>query len=153
MSRADTAAADRPRLTLLYDGACPLCLREVRFLRERDQRLHPSSPRLAFVDIDAANYNPADHGGISYRDAMGRIHAITGDGQVLRDVAVFRAAYRLIGLGWLYAPSGWPGLQQLSDGLYGLWARWRLALTGRPNLDQLCSCRRSPRSEALQDQP
>ena len=117
------------------------------------QRLHPSSPWLAFVDIDAANYNPADHGGISYRDAMGRIHAITGDGQVLRDVAVFRAAYRLIGLGWLYAPSGWPGLLQLSDGLYGLWARWRLALTGRPNLDQLCDCRCSPRSEALQDQP
>ena len=153
MSRTDTAAAECPRLTLLYDGACPLCLREVRFLQERDQRLHPSNPRLAFVDIDAADYNPADHGGISYRDAMGRIHAIAGDGQVLRDVAVFRAAYRLIGLGWLYAPSGWPGLQQLSDGLYGLWARRRLALTGRPDLDQLCDCRRSPRSEALQDQP
>ena len=149
----NTTTAPAPQLTLLYDGACPLCLREVRFLRQRDARLHGQAPRLAFVDVDAANYNPADHGGISYREAMGRIHALNAEGRVLTDVAVFRAAYRLIGLGWLYAPSGWPGLRQLSDGLYGLWARWRLAVTGRPSLDQLCSCRGSAGSEAMQDQP
>ena len=128
-------------LTLLYDGGCPLCLREVTFLRRRDQRLHPDAARLAFVDIDAADYNPNQHNGISYREAMGRIHAIQADGTVLRDVEVFRAAYRLIGLGWLYAPSAWPGLRQLADVAYGLWARWRLPLTRRPDLDQLCSCR------------
>jgi predicted DCC family thiol-disulfide oxidoreductase YuxK len=135
------------QLTLLYDGACPLCLREVAFLRRRDQRLHPQAPRLAFVDINAPDYAPADWGSISYRQAMGRIHALTADGTVLRDVAVFRAAYRLIGLGWLYSPSAWPGLRQLADGVYGLWARWRLPLTGRPNLDQLCSCRPQPLQE------
>ena len=129
------------QLTLLYDGGCPLCLREVSFLRRRDQRLHPGAERLAFVDIDAAGYNPDHHNGISYREAMGRIHAIQADGTVLRDVEVFRAAYRLIGLGWLYAPSAWPGARQLADAAYGLWARWRLPLTRRPDLDQLCSCR------------
>lgn len=128
-------------LTLLYDGGCPLCLREVTFLRRRDGRLHPGAPRLAFVDINAPGYDPAAHGGISYREAMGRIHAIAADGRVLRDVAVFREAYRLIGLGWLYAPSAWPLLQPLADGLYGLWARWRLPLTRRPSLDELCSCK------------
>ena len=138
-----------PELTLLYDGGCPLCLREVTFLQRRDQRLHPSAPRLAFVDINRADYSAAEHGGISYRAAMGRIHAIRADGLVLRDVAVFRAAYQLIGLGWLYAPTGWPVLQPLADGLYGLWARWRLPLTRRPNLDQLCSCR----SEQATDLP
>ena len=81
---------------------------------------------------------------------MALMHAragITADGTVLRDVAVFRAAYRLIGLGWLYAPSAWPGLRQLADGLYGLWAHWRLPLTGRPDLDQLCSCRPQPHQD------
>ena len=39
-------------LTLLYDGGCPLCLREVTFLRGRDARLHPGAPLLDFVDID-----------------------------------------------------------------------------------------------------
>jgi predicted DCC family thiol-disulfide oxidoreductase YuxK len=142
-------SAPSPRLTLLYDGGCPLCLREVTFLRGRDQRLHPGAARLAFVDIDASDYNPDQHHGISYRDAMGRIHAIQADGTVLRDVEVFRAAYRLIGLGWLYAPSGWPGVRQLADAAYGLWARWRLPLTRRPDLDQLCRCR----SEATAHHP
>lgn len=143
-----TAAANNqpmpPQLTLLYDGACPLCLREVSFLRRRDQRLNAQAPRLAFVDIDAADYDPAAHAGISYRQAMGRIHGLRADGVVLRDVAVFRAAYQQIGLGWLYAPTGWPGLEALADGLYGLWARWRLPLTGRPHLDALCRCRELP---------
>jgi predicted DCC family thiol-disulfide oxidoreductase YuxK len=128
-------------LTLLFDGGCPLCVREVTFLQRRDQRLHGVAPRLAFVDINRADYNPAEHSDISYRAAMGRIHAITAGGAVLRDVAVFRAAYQQVGLGWLYAPTAWPVLQPLVDGLYGIWARWRLPLTRRPSLDQLCSCR------------
>ena len=128
-------------LTLLYDGGCPLCLREVNFLRQRDEWLHSSSTRIAFVDINDEHYRPEQHQGISYREAMGRIHAIQGNGTVLKDVAVFREAYRLIGLGWLYAPTAWPVIGPLADWAYGLWAQWRLALTGRPNLDQLCYCR------------
>ena len=130
-----------PALTLLYDGGCPLCLREVKFLQRRDRALHPEAPRLAFVDIDVASYDPAAHGGVSYREAMGRIHAVGADGTVLQDLAVFRAAYELIGLGWIYAPTTWPLVGALAGWLYGLWAHWRLALTRRPNLDTLCACR------------
>lgn len=137
----DMRRAARPELTLLYDGGCPLCLREVTFLRQRDLSRNSHQPRLAFVDIDAADYDPACHSGISYREAMGRIHAIRADGSVVRDVAVFRSAYELIGLGWLYAPTSWPVIGPIADGLYKLWARWRLPLTRRPDLDQLCSCR------------
>ena len=128
-------------LTLLFDGGCPLCLREVHFLEQRDRRCNGASPRIAFVDVDAADYDPTSHGGISYREAMGRIHAIAADGSVLRDVAVFRRAYELIGLGWLYAPTRWPLIGPLADWAYGLWARWRLPLTRRPSLDQLCAAR------------
>jgi len=128
-----------PALTILYDGGCPLCLREVRFLQGRDRSRNGAAPRLAFVDIDAAEYNPAAWGGISYREAMGRIHGVGDDGTVLRDVAVFRRAYGLIGLGWLYAPTRWPVVGPLAEGAYGLWARLRLAITGRPSLGQLCA--------------
>jgi len=100
-------------LTLLYDGGCPLCLREVRFLERRDR----------------------------YREAMGRIHAVAADGTVLRDVTVFRRAYELVGLGWLYAPTRWPLIGPLADAAYGIWARWRLVLTRRPSLEQLCDAR------------
>jgi predicted DCC family thiol-disulfide oxidoreductase YuxK len=127
----------KPPLTLLYDGACPLCLREVEALRSRDQ----GRGRIVFVDIDAADYDPAAHAGISYREAMGRMHAIAADGRVIQDVAVFREAYRLVGLGWLYAPTSWPLVGLLVDGLYRLWAHWRLRLTGRPDLETVCAGR------------
>ncbi|QNG26492.1 thiol-disulfide oxidoreductase DCC family protein [Synechococcus sp. HK01-R] len=125
-----------PRLTLLFDGGCPLCVREVNFLRRRDRK-----ELIRFVDIDSPDYEPSLWGGITYRQAMSRIHAIEADGTVLKDVAVFRSAYRLIGLGWLYAPTNWPVIGPIVDGVYGLWASQRLKLTGRPDLDNLCGCR------------
>lgn len=144
-----SAAPDFPlhpmaELTLLFDGGCPLCLREVKILRRRDA----GQGRLAFVDVDDPAYDPAHYGGITYADAMGRMHALRSDGEVIRDVEVFRQAYGLVGLGWLYAPTRWPLLRPLVDALYGLWARWRLAVTGRPTLDTLCQgrCHRSTAS-------
>ena len=124
------------KLTLLFDGGCPLCQREVSFLRSRD-----SSNSISFVNIDAPDYNPELYGGISYRDAMGRIHAINSYGKVLKDVEVFREAYRLVGMGWVYAPTTWPFLGPLIDEVYRIWARWRLPFTRRPSLDQLCKIR------------
>ncbi len=123
--------------TLLYDGACPFCLREVSMLRRRDE----GRGRIHFVDIDAPSYNPAAYAGISYRDAMGRIHGLREDGTVLRDVAVFREAYRLVGLSWVYALTDWLPAGALADGVYRFWARWRLRFTGRPDIDSLCALR------------
>jgi predicted DCC family thiol-disulfide oxidoreductase YuxK len=134
-------------LTILYDGACPLCLREVSFLRKRDVRLHADDPRLAFVDIDDPGYDPAAWGSISYGQAMGRIHALASDGSVIRDVEVFRQAYALVGLGWLYGPSRWPLLRALVDGAYRLWAGLRLRFTGRPDLETLIARRTGDLSE------
>ena len=125
-----------PSLTLLYDGACPLCLREVTFLKRRD--LHG---KLAFVDIDQKDFDPAQWQGISYRDAMARIHAVRSDGEILKDVVVFREAYRCVGLGWIYAPTEWPLIGVLIDRIYALWASQRLRMTGRASLDQLCNCK------------
>lgn len=134
-------AGTSPALTLLYDGGCPLCVREVKLLERRDRLRHGERRQLAFVDIDRDDYDPEAFAGISYREAMGRIHAISSSGEVLRDVEVFRRAYALIGLGWLYAPSRWPLLRQLADAAYGLWAGSRLRLTRRPSLESLCQAR------------
>ena len=139
-AQAGTSHASTDTAPCVYfDGGCPLCVREVRFLESRDARHNAAARQLAFVDIDAPDYDPAAHGDIDYREAMGRIHALTADGSVLRDVAVFRRAYELIGLGWLYAPTRWPLLGPLADGLYQLWAAARLRLTRRPSLNQLCA--------------
>ncbi len=121
------------KLTLLFDGECPLCKREVSFLRSKD-----GSKFISFVDINSPSYKPEFFRDISYREAMGRIHAIKASGEVLKDVQVFREAYRIVGLGWIYAPTTWPVLGPIVDQLYEFWARRRLNLTNRPSLDQLC---------------
>lgn len=64
-----------------------------------------------------------------------RIHLLDAGGQVHVGMAVFRLAYRAVGLGWLVAPTGWPLLRPLFDRLYGCFARHRIGLGrrfGRP---------------------
>lgn len=118
------------KINLLYDGACPLCLREVNFLRKKDA----GRGLVAFTDIDADDYDPAAHGNVSFEAAMARIHAILPDGTVIQNVQVFRQVYTVLGIGWMYAPTQWPILGPAVDKLYDIWADWRLKLTGRPDL-------------------
>ncbi len=124
-------------IKLLYDGECPLCLREVRFLQKRDA----GRGRVAFVDIADLSYDPAEHGGIDYATAMGRIHALLPDGTIIRNVEVFRRVYEVLGMGWVYALTRLPLVGAIADWLYGLWANWRLRLTGRPDLETLLQAR------------
>jgi predicted DCC family thiol-disulfide oxidoreductase YuxK len=110
------------KIKLLYDGLCPLCLREVNFLTRKDA----GRGIVAFVDIAELTYNPADHGNIEFAEAMGRIHALLPDGTVIRDVEVFRRVYEYLGMGWIYAATQWPVVRPMVDALYRQWANWRL---------------------------
>jgi predicted DCC family thiol-disulfide oxidoreductase YuxK len=109
------------RIKLLYDGQCPLCLREVNFLKRRDN----GRGLVAFVDIAEDTYNPAENGGVDFETAMGRIHAVRADGTILQNVEVFRQIYDLLGLGWIYAVTKLPVIGPLVDRLYAIWADWR----------------------------
>jgi len=59
---------------------------------------------------------------------MGVIHGVFPDGRIVTKVAVFREAHRAIGLGWLLAPTAWPGLRWLTDSGYEWFARHRMAI-------------------------
>lgn len=118
------------QIKLLYDGDCPLCLREVNFLQRKDR----GRGLVAFEDIAAPGYDPAENGGVDFATAMGRIHAVLPDGSTVKNVEVFRRIYSILGIGWIYAATRWPLVGPLVDRLYDLWAERRLALTGRPDL-------------------
>ncbi|WP_026736121.1 thiol-disulfide oxidoreductase DCC family protein [Fischerella sp. PCC 9605] len=124
------AAPPSWKIKLLYDGQCPLCLREVNFLKNRDA----GRGLVAFVDIAADDYNPQAHGDVDYETAMGRIHAVLPDGTLVKNVEVFRRTYEALGMGWVYAATKLPVIDAIADFLYGIWADWRLFLTGRPDL-------------------
>ncbi len=121
------------QIELLYDGDCPLCVREVNFLKRRDA----GRGRVAFVDIAKDDYQPEEHGGVDFETAMGRIHAVLSDGTVIKNVEVFRRVYEILDMGWIYTATRWPLIGPTVDWLYGIWADWRLKLTGRSDLKTL----------------
>ncbi|EDX84463.1 conserved hypothetical protein [Synechococcus sp. PCC 7335] len=127
------------KLNLLYDGACPLCVREVNFLQKKDA----GRGIVKFTDIADLDYSPEENGGVDFETAMGRIHAVRADGTVVKNVAVFQEVYDALGIGWMYAPTKWPVIGPVIDKLYDIWADWRLAVTGRPALDQVIAERQA----------
>ncbi len=118
-------------IKLLYDGECPLCLREVNFLQKKDA----GRGKVAFVDIASDDYNPEENAGIDFETAMGRIHGILPDGTIIKNVEVFRRVYEALGMGWVYAITKLPILGAIANFIYGIWADLRLKLTGRPSLE------------------
>jgi predicted DCC family thiol-disulfide oxidoreductase YuxK len=111
---------------VLYDGDCPLCSREIRFLERRDRR----RGRIQFEDIAAPSFDPSRFG-LDARDLMARIHGVLPNGTVVQGVEVFRQAYTAVGLGWVMAPTRWPGINRLADLAYRIFAKNRLRWTRR----------------------
>jgi predicted DCC family thiol-disulfide oxidoreductase YuxK len=122
----ETQHTMNPEITFLYDGGCPLCLREVAMLR----RLDRGRGKLAFDDIAAPGFDAARYGA-AQADLMARIHGVLPDGTLVEGVEVFRRAYAAVGFGWLLAPTRWPLVRPLADAAYRWFARNRLRLTGR----------------------
>ncbi|XP_022135551.1 uncharacterized protein At5g50100, mitochondrial [Momordica charantia] len=135
------------KIKMLYDGDCPLCMREVNMLRERNRRYGT----IKFVDISSDDYTPEGNQGLDYKTVMGRIHAILADGTVVRDVEAFRRLYEQVGLGWVYAVTKYEPVATLADAIYGVWAKYRLQLTGRPPLEDILIARKKTKDEVCND--
>ena len=72
------------KLTILFDGGCPLCQREVDFLQSGNY-----AGRLWFIDINSSDLSFEVEHGITYKQAMERIHALKSDCSVVKDIKVF----------------------------------------------------------------
>ena len=110
------------RFKLLYGAQCPFCCLEARWLQHWNR-----NGRLAFEDISSPNFESSRYG-VTREDIMGVMHGVFPDGRIVRKVEAFRQAYRAVGLGWLLAPTGWPVLRRVFDGLYELFARYRVSI-------------------------
>eukprot|EP00466_Bigelowiella_natans_P000136 jgi/Bigna1/125436/aug1.1_g144 len=146
---SQVAAPPKWEVNLLYDSECPVCHAEAEFLRSHDPK-----GKILFTDISSPDYDPNDstNGGVSYEDAMERIHAVSSDGEIYQGVEVFRRTYNAIGLGWLFALSKAPLIGDFADGLYDTWAANRLRLTGRSDLaDQIKRRREMKKTQCTED--
>ena len=114
-------------LTVFYDGACPICAREMALMKRLDR-----TQRLTLLDFSLAGLNAAP-AGLAVTDLSTVIHAQWADGTVITGVEVFRAIWDAIGLGFLSRLSRLPLVAPLMVTAYGWFARNRLWLTGRSN--------------------
>ena len=110
------------RLTVWYDGACPLCIREIALIRRLDRRR-----AIEFVDVageDAAC--PIDRAVL-----LARFHALEG-GVLLSGAAAFAAMWRAVPL---LRPLGLAA--RLPGALWLLERAYRGFLRARPALKRL----------------
>lgn len=110
---------------VFFDGACPLCTKEIDFVRRLDKK-----GRLLFTDIASSEFDAASVGK-THDELMARIHGRMPDGTFVEGVEVFRRMYAAAGLGPLVALTRLPGVTQLLDVGYHWFAENRLRLTGR----------------------
>ena len=122
------------KFIFLFDGGCPLCLRETKFLKKKDVL-----NKINFVDIDSDNYNPVLYQDISYAQAMSNLHGILENGDIIKGLDVLSYSYKLVGLGWVYYPLKIDFLAPVMRLFYQLWARYRLKITNRSNIEKLCT--------------
>ena len=140
-TNTDVSTAPAPwRFKLLYDGECPICVRETRWLVARSK-----DGALALEDISRPNFDASKYG-VSQRELMDVLHGIFPDGRLVNRVAALREAYRAAGLGWMLAPSEWPVLRWFFDWGYSIFARYRIemgSILGRRCSNGTCTVKRS----------
>ena len=111
-----------PPLTVLYDGACPLCRREIGVYRG----LQANAP-VCFADIsDAAQPLPP---GTTREQLMARFHVRSRDGALLSGAQAFLALWAVLpGWRWLAQIGRLPGAAWAMERTYRVFLRWRPAL-------------------------
>lgn len=120
----DSSSA-RPALTVLYDGGCPLCRREIDLYRD----LQPLQTRASICYADLSNAELTLPAGTTRDQLMARFHVQRRDGELLSGALAFLALWSALpGWRWLALAGRLPGIAWLMERIYRLFLRCRPAL-------------------------
>ncbi|XP_061909265.1 uncharacterized protein LOC133653707 [Entelurus aequoreus] len=120
--------ASQSGVKVLYDGRCPICVKEIQVL----QFLQKNKPdKVDFVDISLPGYDGSKYNGVSYEAAMEEMHVIDENNEVHRGVPAFAVMYAAVGLDFLGRFMMLSPVRPLMDKAYAVFARNRLKWTGR----------------------
>jgi predicted DCC family thiol-disulfide oxidoreductase YuxK len=116
---------EHPPLTVLYDGACPLCRREISVYRGL-QPLNAETPGC-FADVSNADLPLPP--GTTREQLLARFHVRRPDGQLLSGAQAFLALWAALpGWRWLARLGRLPGMTWVMERSYRLFLRWRPTL-------------------------
>ncbi|WP_117232825.1 thiol-disulfide oxidoreductase DCC family protein [Vibrio maerlii] len=110
------------KLTLFYDGTCPLCVGEMRSLHRYD-----NTNQIRTVDIHSEEF--AEFPQIDPKQANLILHAIDSEGTLYLGLDAAHQAWGKLGRGWLYAPLRWKIIRPLADKIYLYFARNRYRIS------------------------
>ena len=79
-----------PRLTVFYDGACPLCRREIAFYRRRR-----GADRVDWVDVSRARSDMVTPG-LCRREALARFHVRLANGDLVSGARAFAELWTIL---------------------------------------------------------
>ena len=118
---AALAPSEDASLSVLYDGACPLCRREMALYRGLR-----SESALRFVDVSTASALPPD---TTREQLLARFHVQRADGTLVSGADAFLILWsHLPGWRWLARAGRLPGMAWAMERGYRLFLRWRPAL-------------------------
>ena len=118
------------QLTVYFDGACPLCLREIGLLRRLDRK----RDRIRFEDVSPPDASPSCP--VGRQELMARFHVKLASGEIVSGARAFTEAWsRIPWLIWLRPVGHFGPTRAVLDLLY------RGFLKIRPRLQKLASVR------------
>ena len=121
------AGEERPALTVLYDGACPLCRREISVYRG----LQPLSPDTQVCFADVSEVGAPLPPGTTRENLLARFHVQSPDGSLLSGAQAFLALWSALpGWRWLALMGRLPGMAWTMEQVYRLFLRFRPQLQG-----------------------
>jgi len=113
--------------TVYFDGACPLCSREIAMYRRLE-----GADGLRWVDITTASTQELG-GDLTREQALARFHVRDEQGHLVSGAAGFVAIWgRLPGLGWLAWLATRPPISWLLEPAYRAFLKFRPFLTRSP---------------------
>lgn len=115
---------------MLYDGLCPICAAEVRWLKSLKR-----ADRVRFEDIAEPGFDPASYG-LTMEEVIGSIHGQDHQGRVLKGIDLFMVIYPELGIGWLINWAKWPLLRPVAEAGYRVFARIRPKFSSLQNPSQ-----------------
>jgi predicted DCC family thiol-disulfide oxidoreductase YuxK len=123
-------------LIIFFDGGCPLCVKEMRHLRELDKKR-----LIQFENVNEPNFGER-YPQVEVAKANQYLHGQISSGEMIYGLDVTYVAWSLVGKGWMIAPLRWPVIRWFSDKTYLFFARNRnrisKLLTGKERCEQ-CS--------------
>lgn len=112
--------ASKDKLTVYFDGSCPLCRREIRFLRART----PEGD-TRWCDVSACD-GEAVAPDLTTQAAMQRFHVRRGDGTLISGAAAFAEMWaRSPRFAWLGRLAKFPPLRIALDAAYTMFLKVR----------------------------